>query len=841
MKILNKKSGSMFALFLLLAMAVSLVAPAVNAQSVLSTHAFVIFAPTPVGVGQTTSVLCWVDRPVRGASVGNDRRFHNYTVTITKPDNTTDVIVWETVWDTTSSAYSVYTPDQVGTFHCLFEFFGETVGSPLTTYLPSNATTTLEVTEAPIPEAWSSWPLPVEYWTRPIEDQNTWWFAISSNWLNSARDRDNGFVNSRFQPDGIAPNTPHIMWSAPLSRVLPAYEFTNSYPNNAFYENPLMANPIIMAGRLYYAMPNATHPAGSGYAVVDLRTGEEILRYTGESMPKWGYYPDYDHYNQHGISPVGGILFGGTANEWQGIHPGNPSGYGLMLEPWFSVTNVPSGPTVVSQSGHHLIAYVVNDGDAEDPDWRVRVWNSSRAISTNPSGTINGGSSSRLEVDVPVVSNTYEQIVLQEGTVPVAFMHANDVNRPFHNINGTLVCRNGTLPSISSRAPYTMFAISVFNQTINGKEYREGEIMWMKSYPAPASGGSTLRGPAAEGVFTYITKETGRVRAYDMYTGEQLWESQQLTNFTPFPYTAPSKSNGATTSIAYGKLFVTGNSGMVFCYDLYNGTLLWRYEAPIPYAAYSAGLVYYPMHIGAVADGKIYLGSAGSDLLYGAMVRCLDVEDGSEVWTMPGWGGVNSFAVSDGYMVYLNYYDLNIYVVGKGPSAVSVAGSPKVSVFGDTVTLMGTVTDVSLGSSIKGSGAVSDADMADWMAYQFMGEAMPEDAVGVEVILTVFDVNENTYEVGRTTSACDGSFSFDWDPEIPGEYLVTATFAGSESYYPSFAHTTVFVEEAPPAPPEATPTPAPMTDTYVLGSTVGIVVTLAVASLIIVLLIRRRR
>jgi outer membrane protein assembly factor BamB len=407
--------------------------------------------------------------------------------------------------------------------------------------------------------------------------------------------------------------------------------------------------------------------------------------------------------------------------------------------------------------------------------------------------------------------------------------------------NAVLVCRGGTMPSLLSAGTYKYFAVSLINQTIKGADYLEGQMMWSRDdYDLPE--GTIIEGPAAEGVFTLVVKETGQWIGFDMLTGAKLWTTNPQTDYTPYGYTEPTSSTGATVSIADGKLFTTGYSGMVFCYDLYNGSLLWRYEASVPFAA---EVSHYPLHIGVIADGKIYLGNSapadGPRLLSGGLVRCLSVEDGSEVWTLPGWGGSGGFAVGDGYLVFLNYYDFKLYVLGKGPSATSVAAFQDVSVFGDMVTLTGSVTDVSLGSSIKGSGAISDADMADWMAYKFMNSPKPEDAVGVEVVFTVFDANENTYEIGRTACASDGTFSFDWDPDIPGEYLVTAAFVGSEGYYPSFAHTTVFVEEAGPAAPEATPTPAPLTDMYVLGSTIGIVIALAIAGAIIVLFVRRRR
>jgi hypothetical protein len=75
---------------------------------------------------------------------------------------------------------------------------------------------TLIVQQEQLPAAKTSYPLPKKYWARPIEGQNTDWFAISSNWLGSPYIEvagDTYSAQGSFQPDGIAPNSPHVMWS----------------------------------------------------------------------------------------------------------------------------------------------------------------------------------------------------------------------------------------------------------------------------------------------------------------------------------------------------------------------------------------------------------------------------------------------------------------------------------------------------------------------------------------------------------------------------------------------------------------------------------------------------
>ena len=117
----------------------------------------------------------------------------------------------------------------------------------------------------------------------------------------------------------------------------------------------------------------------------------------------------------------------------------------------------------------------------------------------------------------------------------------------------------------------------------------------------------------------------------------------------------------------------------------------------------------------------------------------------------------------------------------------------------------------------NGVPAVADENMSDWMLYVYKQFARPTDVVGVEVVISVLDPNNNCYEVGRATSDATGFYSCAFTPAVPGKYTIYASFAGSKAYYGSSAETAINVDSAPAATPPPTPTPAPMTDTYVLG------------------------
>ena len=87
-------------------------------------------------------------------------------------------------------------------------------------WLAASKTITLTVQQDPIPARIDSYPLPTEYWTRPIEGQNTYWYSIASNWLGSPFVIGAGAILSAFQEqfnlDGAAPNSAHVMWTKPI-------------------------------------------------------------------------------------------------------------------------------------------------------------------------------------------------------------------------------------------------------------------------------------------------------------------------------------------------------------------------------------------------------------------------------------------------------------------------------------------------------------------------------------------------------------------------------------------------------------------------------------------------
>ena len=100
----------------------------------------------------------------------------------------------------------------------------------------------------------------------------------------------------------------------------------------------------------------------------------------------------------------------------------------------------------------------------------------------------------------------------------------------------------------------------------------------------------------------------------------------------------------------------------------------------------------------------------------------------------------------------------------------------------------------------NGVPAVSDESMTDWMLYVYKQFERPANVEGVEVFVKILDPNGDYYSA-RVTTDSKGRFSHMWSPAVVGEYEVTATFEGSESYYAA-EETTTFGVDAAAAVPE---------------------------------------
>jgi outer membrane protein assembly factor BamB len=914
----NKTLAILIAILLTVSMAASLSqipnASAHDPPQALTTNAYIAALPNPVGVGQSTLIYMWLNRvygyypvgepagSINYAAVNNNYRFHNYKLTITDPNGENTTKTWETIQDTTSSQSYSFTPTIVGTYQFTFDFPGQTIttsnGSPISvavndTYLPSTATTTLTVQQDPITTYPDSYPLPQEYWTRPIYGENTGWWTISSNWLGTGAPGYGGIApsfnaggngNIYFAGDTVGPLTSHVMWTKMLQMggIVGGNKF--DIQGNAYFEgsayNQRYQNPIIVNGKIYYNDPIAFTGSNSGpLNCVDLRTGQLI--WSRSDMPTLSFALIWDHEdpNQHGVFPA--IL--STANFARLFDAET----GAAL---FNVTGAPSasGWAMVNGPWGEQLRYVFqNKGTTASPNWVLARWNSTKLwnFGTNPftngsllsPGIINASATPNSVTSVPLSPSNpayYTNTYIVNGSVndPTSPQNRFDYSVPIAWRNtmpnsptivgvikdDVMICQNGTLPSQGatfmgslSFVPYTYFAVSLKPESL-------GQILWMKNYDPPANNVTVLLAgiDPVNRVFVEDLRETQRFVGYNIDTGAKLWTTEPQTDFD---YYGSQASGSLANTFAPGKLISSAMAGIVYCYDTATGELLWTYGNGGAGNSTNSGFQVpgnYPTFVNAITNDVVYLitseHTVEMPVFKGAMSRAINLTTGAEIWTLSSYVTefqTTSYAVADGYATWFNSYDNSIYTVGKGPSALTIQAPNAAIELGRSLVITGNVKDTSAGTKQPEQAArfpngvplADDAVMGEWMAYVYQQKPLPTNYYGVEVSLDVVDANGNYRNIGTTRTDASGAYSLAWKPNIEGKYTAIATFHGSNAYWPSSSETAFVVDPAATTP---APTDAPVqsaADLYFVPAIAGLFVAIIVVGALLALLLLRKR
>jgi hypothetical protein len=876
-----------------------------NPSQDIITTAHVAALPELVGVGQHITIYAWLDKIFDGAqpsgsATANTYRFHNYKITITKPDNTTETLQQDYIADTTSNQAFSYTPSQTGVYTIKFDFPGQRVDaydysstSALRndTYLASSAVTILTVTEEAQPLPIDTYPLPSEYWARPIYGENSIWYLISSNWLGTSAPGYGGFANTYntggngmfFPTDAVGPLTGHIMWTKPLQSggVVGGDNFDikgNTYFEGSAYIQRYM-NPIIVNGRIYYNEPLG-YSRGSGYqeTCVDLLTGEKIWSRSDMPQPSFAYIYDVEDYNQHGVSNA--ILFTNNFARAFDAYTG---------EPLFNVTGVPSANAwskVMGPSGEELRYVFTNKGTGSNPNWTLGEWNSSKlwlysgntpAIDTTTTTTYSlvnttyyvdnvkavrsdNVSSVVTAVDASISSGSHTRY---DWTTPVDWRNTMSTPTVLYTIYGDMMlCMNGSFPSNAPSMfmgtygfnPYTYFAVN-----LNASKGAIGNILWMKTYDPPEGNKTVLFAGVdpINRVFVENHREDVNFVGYNLDTGAKMWGP--TTPQAPMDYYGSPASGSISNTFAYGRMYSSAYAGIVYCYDTKTGNVIWTYGNGGAGNSTQGGLDvpgHYPTFIAGFGNqGVIYTTTTEhtieTPLYKGALSRALNATTGAEIWTLNGYVGEfmgMSYAIADGYATWFNGLDNQIYSVGRGPSTMTVSAPLAAIQQCSSLVISGTVMDVSAGTQqneqsarfANGVPVASDASMCDWMGYVYQQKPLPANFTGVNVAISVVDPNGNARYIGTTTTDAKGQFSYQWTPDITGKYTVIASFAGTNGYWPSSAEASFAVD-----PAAATPTPAPsppqsMADLYFIPAIAGLLIAIIAVGLLTILVLRKR-
>jgi outer membrane protein assembly factor BamB len=382
----------------------------------------------------------------------------------------------------------------------------------------------------------------------------------------------------------------------------------------------------------------------------------------------------------------------------------------------------------------------------------------------------------------------------------------------------------------------------------------EGKTLWSGTFTPPS--GADAETVSFTGVypdekmFLFFKTKTQERFGYSLDNFQQVWVSEPESQFGYY---------GTSTNYYNGTLLSYGYGAVLYCRDIKTGQLLWQYD-PTSIGTESAYGGNYPIGVVIVGDGKLYTvtgeHSPTQPLMRGPNLRCIDAATGKEVWKILGFfGGMSptssNILMADGILVGLNHFDNQLYAFGRGPSATTVITQNDVSVLGNKVMIKGTVTDQSpsgkrntnniIDFSLKGTPAISDANMEAWMEYLFMQQAKPTNAYGVDVSLSALDPNGNLVPIGTTTSDINGNYAIAYNPEVPGTYQIIANFAGTKAYGPSSATTYMTVEDAPATTSTPTPLPESIADAYFVPAIAGIIIAIAVVGVILALLLLRKR
>ena len=839
MNINSKKILTLATIFLIVSMFATIFEiPKVNAQSKNTTYPFIDAVPNPVGVGQRTLINLGL---LNYLNVDGDG--WNVTLIITKPDGTTDTIGPLKTWSTGTVGHN-YIPEVNGTYYieCVF---------PEATYrnVVYNASRTgkvpLIVQNDPVP-LYAGHALPSEYWTRPIDSQLREWFSLAGSWVR--------IPPNLYAPYNLGPESAHVLWAKPVGDTMGGVAGGDTgehgYGTGDAYEGK-WGNSLIIGGVLYYNKFEGGQP-NQQLVAIDLHTGKEL--WTKSFMNQrvtYGQVLYWDCLNYRGafsylwVSVNTGVNVSGT--NWCAFEP-------LTGEWRYNMTNVPGGSNYYGANGEILKYSIVNYGSRTNPNWRLLQWNSSYVVTQGKTG-------------------------MQESWGSQVKGQIYNATTRGYDKNVTIPAYNTATTSIPSNSSITMAwpEDRVIGQRVSSTEVdlwsislakgQEGTLLYNNAWSAPAEwvqGNITIGGIGQSGwcawsqadkVAVYFTKENRVSYGFDLNTGKNIWQTKPQVYADAWSDTV-SATFGPDRVIAYGNLYSATVGGIVYCYNVTTGDLKWAYNVTDPLHESYISNNWWMIPV-AIADGKIYLGSLEHSALdpkpRGAPFVCLNATDGSLIWRANGlfrqtrWGG--RAVMGDSIIATQDTFDQRVYAIGKGPSTTKVTSPDIAAPFGSSVVIKGTVMDVSPGTEDDGlklrfpSGvaAVSDDSMTDWMLYVYKQFERPTTATGVLVSIDATDPNGNYVHLGETTTDTTGDFTYVFKPELAGEYTIYATFAGTDSYYGSYAQTGMAVEEAPQATSTPTPQPKSITEEYFVPSVIGIIVAIAIVGVLLAVISLRKR
>ncbi len=831
--------------------------------------AYLQVVPDTVGLGQNALLVMWIDKPPPTAQGIFGDRWIGMTIEIVKPDGS-KVTLGPFQSDDAGGYTTVYTPDGLGTYTAQMKFPGEVMtgaqGNPGFNNSASASIgdvygsaesdiITFTVVDEPfttIPEN----PLPADYWQHPVQAFNHWWTEFAGNWwgLGDVEFANTGGYNFAgcFNPYTKAVLAPHILWKDTVvfgSNVGGQLggEFggignaeTNYY--SGFQYQPKFA-PIIMNGILYYNLKPNYNSLDQGFTAVNIRTGETLwtknynnyFSNASQESLLCGQIYVYKTMNTYGgqaylwaTRTTAGVTYldvfdAATGNYCFSVQGGGGSGSFGRQE-------------FMGKDGSLLQLYLSTTGSGGNRRQYLNLWNSSKCVNPTDSQFFNF----QQNGNYPYNTGIMWSLLLPNQTSTGAPIPSWILNGAGHTVwdpdsNFIILTTSTGMYSAYGWNPGWVMHVAVDMDT--------GTQQWLKNITNTPFAATMVMPGASNGTFARYTKETFTFDGYSTATGEKVWGPTEAMK-NPLAY-----YDQTSAVCAYGKLYTWTFGGEVYCFDMTTGAKVWNWStgetADTPYGVNPLWII--GNYEATVADGMFYVETGhdyGPPLFSGAKIYALNATTGELVWDILNFASGSTLPVVYGHMLSFNAYDNSIYCFGRGQTATTVETAPVIN-NNEKILITGTVTDQSpgqtcLGIPAKGTPAVSDASMARWMEYLYMQMPKPTNATGVPVTLSVTDPNNNYFVIGTTVTDTNGQYSYVYTPDVPGVYKITASFAGSNSYYSSSEQIQVAFDM--PAGPTAEPTAQPQSaaDLYFVPAIAGLFILVIIVLVMLVLMMRKR-
>jgi outer membrane protein assembly factor BamB len=776
---LNK--SAIFAVALMLALSIGSFAvcmPFGFAQTKITSTAFISLRPNPIGIHQELLVNAWISPTPPFASEPNAFGIapgaprSGLTFTFTKPDGSTTTVVKETTGE--GATWFVYRPDQIGTWTLQLAWAGDDQFTSCTT---EKQPFTVQQEQVP------SWPAtedPTGSLDFPISPQNRDWAEMAGGWFQPTGGQGLGYDSSgsRSNPYTKAPNTAHVLWKLqPISGL--AGLVSEPYGQTSFFTANKASVGVVMYGRGYIS------GADGKIHCVNTTTGQELWTAPGSfTLGCVEYVPPIFSFVSGTYYPML-YQIGSDFIKYDAIT-------GAIL------VNMTMGPSVWGPAAGPF---------APNPDYLGFE---------QPYAFIRqdlGGKYYLIKFDTTGTTTNLKQRIKWNVTFP------DGVRQPTGYTDIGVAINNGIL---------VYFHFPVYGKSC-GISTADGSTLWCHNIDGVEQKPESIT--SGNGKF-YLDEINMHFQAFDMATGNRVWESPKLTE--GYPWSAFWSYGQA---VSYNTLYALSYAG-AYAFDTVTGQVKWKYSAGYsgneePYGTWPFGSAD-PF----VADGKVFAPSTEHTPQFyyrGNQLYVLDATNGKRIWNILGYWTLN--AIAEGRLFATNEFDGCSYAFGKGPTQTSVSvTSPQIGK-GDSVGISGSVLDMS--PAQPGTPCVSKDSMTAQMEnlhmqqplptgttnYPYYPDGWPIDTIkGVPVALTATKSDGSKISIGQTNTDTNGKFVYQWTPPDQAAYTISASFTGDDSYYSSSESTALNV-----GPISGT---ASNTDTIIIiAAIVIIIVVVAVAML----------